>query len=223
MARLSRAVIPGIPHHVTERGNGRSQTFRWQALAVLKMIAAISLTICLTSSGCASAVGSKRKQGPQAQLVIHPITIRQLPFQLQLERELPPNSLTEFAEKLFNSIPPQHLRAIGTYFGGRGNRTARHKYASEIEYYRSLYSEEIMTAAYEAWNSDVSLSAQIECMGGKLQFQQAVMLFLGFRYLEDQDDPVESQNMERQNGYMRAERMARRLMHVCDKYAGGGS
>lgn len=27
MARLARAVIPGIPHHVTQRGNGRAQTF----------------------------------------------------------------------------------------------------------------------------------------------------------------------------------------------------
>jgi putative transposase len=27
MARLSRVVIPGIPHHVTQRGNGRAQTF----------------------------------------------------------------------------------------------------------------------------------------------------------------------------------------------------
>jgi putative transposase len=27
MARLSRVVIPGIPHHVTQRGNGRGQTF----------------------------------------------------------------------------------------------------------------------------------------------------------------------------------------------------
>ena len=27
MARLSRLVIPGLPHHVTQRGNGRAQTF----------------------------------------------------------------------------------------------------------------------------------------------------------------------------------------------------
>ena len=27
MARLPRVVIPGIPHHVTQRGNGRQQTF----------------------------------------------------------------------------------------------------------------------------------------------------------------------------------------------------
>jgi putative transposase len=27
MARLARIVIPGIPHHVTQRGNGRQQTF----------------------------------------------------------------------------------------------------------------------------------------------------------------------------------------------------
>jgi REP element-mobilizing transposase RayT len=27
MARLARVVIPGIPHHVTQRGNGRGQTF----------------------------------------------------------------------------------------------------------------------------------------------------------------------------------------------------
>jgi putative transposase len=27
MARLARLVIPGIPHHVTQRGNGRSQVF----------------------------------------------------------------------------------------------------------------------------------------------------------------------------------------------------
>lgn len=27
MARLARTVIPGIPHHVTQRGNGRAQTF----------------------------------------------------------------------------------------------------------------------------------------------------------------------------------------------------
>jgi putative transposase len=27
MARLARIVIPGIPHHVTQRGNGRAQTF----------------------------------------------------------------------------------------------------------------------------------------------------------------------------------------------------
>lgn len=27
MARLARAVFPGIPRHVTERGNGRQQTF----------------------------------------------------------------------------------------------------------------------------------------------------------------------------------------------------
>ena len=26
MARLARAVFPGIPHHVTQRGNGRAQT-----------------------------------------------------------------------------------------------------------------------------------------------------------------------------------------------------
>ena len=27
MARLARLVIPGLPHHVTQRGNGRQQTF----------------------------------------------------------------------------------------------------------------------------------------------------------------------------------------------------
>jgi REP element-mobilizing transposase RayT len=27
MARLPRLVLPGIPHHVTQRGNGRGQTF----------------------------------------------------------------------------------------------------------------------------------------------------------------------------------------------------
>jgi putative transposase len=27
MARLARAVIPGLPHHVTQRGNGRAQVF----------------------------------------------------------------------------------------------------------------------------------------------------------------------------------------------------
>ena len=27
MARLARYVVPGIPHHVTQRGNGRQQTF----------------------------------------------------------------------------------------------------------------------------------------------------------------------------------------------------
>jgi putative transposase len=27
MARLARTVIPGLPHHVTQRGNGRAQTF----------------------------------------------------------------------------------------------------------------------------------------------------------------------------------------------------
>ena len=27
MARLPRLVIPGIPHHVTQRGNGRARTF----------------------------------------------------------------------------------------------------------------------------------------------------------------------------------------------------
>ena len=27
MARLARLVIPGIPHHITQRGNGRAQTF----------------------------------------------------------------------------------------------------------------------------------------------------------------------------------------------------
>ena len=27
MARLARVVIAGVPHHVTQRGNGRQQTF----------------------------------------------------------------------------------------------------------------------------------------------------------------------------------------------------
>ena len=27
MARLARVVIPHLPHHVTQRGNGRAQTF----------------------------------------------------------------------------------------------------------------------------------------------------------------------------------------------------
>ena len=27
MARLARFVVPGIAHHVTQRGNGRQQTF----------------------------------------------------------------------------------------------------------------------------------------------------------------------------------------------------
>ena len=27
MTRLARVVIPGLPHHVTQRGNGRQQTF----------------------------------------------------------------------------------------------------------------------------------------------------------------------------------------------------
>jgi len=27
MARLARTVIPGLPHHVTQRGNGRAPTF----------------------------------------------------------------------------------------------------------------------------------------------------------------------------------------------------
>lgn len=27
MTRLARFIVPGIPHHVTQRGNGRQQTF----------------------------------------------------------------------------------------------------------------------------------------------------------------------------------------------------
>ena len=27
MSRLARFILPGIPHHVTQRGNGRQQTF----------------------------------------------------------------------------------------------------------------------------------------------------------------------------------------------------
>jgi putative transposase len=27
MARLARVVVPGIPHHVTQRGNGGARTF----------------------------------------------------------------------------------------------------------------------------------------------------------------------------------------------------
>jgi hypothetical protein len=27
MARLARLVVPGLPHHITQRGNGRQQTF----------------------------------------------------------------------------------------------------------------------------------------------------------------------------------------------------
>ena len=27
MSRLARAVFPGLPHHVTQRGNGRARTF----------------------------------------------------------------------------------------------------------------------------------------------------------------------------------------------------
>jgi putative transposase len=27
MARLARVVVPGYPHHVTQRGNGRARTF----------------------------------------------------------------------------------------------------------------------------------------------------------------------------------------------------
>jgi len=27
VARIARAVFPGVPHHVTRRGNGRAQTF----------------------------------------------------------------------------------------------------------------------------------------------------------------------------------------------------
>jgi putative transposase len=27
MARLARYIVPGVPHHVTQRGNGRQQTF----------------------------------------------------------------------------------------------------------------------------------------------------------------------------------------------------
>jgi putative transposase len=27
MSRLARAVVPGHPHHVTRRGNGRARTF----------------------------------------------------------------------------------------------------------------------------------------------------------------------------------------------------
>ena len=27
MARMARTVIPGLPHHITQRGNGRARTF----------------------------------------------------------------------------------------------------------------------------------------------------------------------------------------------------
>jgi hypothetical protein len=27
MARLARFIVPGIPHHVTQRGNGRARVF----------------------------------------------------------------------------------------------------------------------------------------------------------------------------------------------------
>jgi len=27
MARLARIVVPGLPHHVTQRGNGRAKVF----------------------------------------------------------------------------------------------------------------------------------------------------------------------------------------------------
>jgi len=27
MARLARVVVPGVPHHITQRGNRRQQTF----------------------------------------------------------------------------------------------------------------------------------------------------------------------------------------------------
>jgi putative transposase len=41
MARLARLVVPGLPHHVTQRGNRRQQTFFLQGdyAAYLKLMA----------------------------------------------------------------------------------------------------------------------------------------------------------------------------------------
>ena len=52
MARLARVVIPGLPHHVTQRGNGREQTFFSDRdyssyLRVLRSATAASSVTCL--------------------------------------------------------------------------------------------------------------------------------------------------------------------------------
>jgi len=54
MARMARAVFPGIPHHVTQRGNGR-------ALGAADVLARLE-----TESGRVLAAG---KRGPRAGVV----------------------------------------------------------------------------------------------------------------------------------------------------------
>jgi putative transposase len=55
MARLARLVVPGIPHHVTQRGNRRERTFFEDGdyQFYLDLLAEASLRLCqLKCTGC---------------------------------------------------------------------------------------------------------------------------------------------------------------------------
>ena len=151
--------------------------------------------------------------------ILHGGELRPLPFRLDLAAQQRPASLGEMVDLLYDAIPPDHLRVIGAYFGGRDHDRLRARYDASIDFFQSLYMPEILAEAQRTWRlrQDSRLFDAIECVGENCPYLVALQIGVT-SHSADRAAAVTTLS-DRAQVFSSSASIAARLFEVCDQAA----
>jgi hypothetical protein len=149
---------------------------------------------------------------------------RPLPFALNLDRRArPPRSLTEMVDRIYGALPQDRIDMFASYYGVSYGvpdfeRMMAH-YDSVTDFYRDLYTNEILLEAGRIWGfteTHFPLDRARRCVGR--DFVSLVAIQIGIRRYSELGDGPESQPLQtRLWGYIMADRASRQLFALCDR------
>ncbi|HYD13545.1 MAG TPA: hypothetical protein VEC11_11930 [Allosphingosinicella sp.] len=145
---------------------------------------------------------------------------RPLPFGLNLDsRARPPRSLTEMVDRIYRALPQDRIDMFAAYHGDRDFERVRARFDSTVDFFRDLYTHEILIEAFRIWRfSDRHFwfDRARRCVGDNFVAQVAIQFGMR-RYREVGDGPEPSPVRARIGGYLMADLASRRLFALCDR------
>lgn len=144
--------------------------------------------------------------------------LRRLPFQFSVLAEDKPKTLLEVSERIYRSLPREHLDLIAAYIG---YKRVKKSYEARIDFENDLYAVEILHKAWKDWgflDGPDPLKYSVDCVG-EHAVPMWVILQIGFMYINDQARSGDRPNFNQVEGFRQAQLASRRLFEMCERAA----
>jgi len=162
----------------------------------------------------------QEEAGPQSAEIRMGYDLRPLPFPLNLDRRArSPRSLSELVDRLYQALPQNRLDMFAAYYGGNDFERIRARFDSTIDFYRDLYTTEILYEASRIWgfsDAHFPLDRARRCVGE--YFVQQVAIQIGARRLRERgNEGVPPPLRNTAGAYGMAAMISRQLFDRCDR------